>query len=451
METALVLFNRDLRVHDHPALSAAGGAERIVPLFVLDRALLGSRYAVPNRLAFMVDSLRDLDGALKARGGRLFVREGDPVGEAMSLARETGAGAIHVSADWSAYARRREERLASACSDAGISFLRHPGVTVVEPGEVTPTGGDHFRVFSPYHRAWTGSELRAKLGAPRRLTAPSRPATGRLPPLAALTGGEPSPELPPGGETAGRRRLRRFVRDGLGGYADRADDLAGDATSRLSPYLRWGCVSPLEALLEARAEGGAAFARQLCWRDFHHQVLAAYPRLPRRDYRPRGDRWSRSRRSLEAWREGRTGYPIVDAGMRQLAREGWMHNRARLIVASFLTKDLYIDWREGARHFWDLLVDGDIASNAGNWQWVAGTGNDTRPNRVFNPLRQAKRFDPEGDYVRRYVPELAGIDGPIVHEPWRIGPLERGSIDYPDPIVDHAEAAAELQARRKAG
>jgi deoxyribodipyrimidine photo-lyase len=277
------------------------------------------------------------------------------------------------------------------------------------------------------------------------------PGAGRIPSLGALTGGEPSPELPPGGETEGRKRLRRFLREGIGDYADRADDLAGDATSRLSPYLRWGCVSPLEALLEARDTAGGAFARQLCWRDFHHQVLAAYPRLPRRDYRPRGDRWSRSQRSLEAWRSGRTGYPIVDAGMRQLAREGWMHNRARLIVASFLTKDLYVDWREGARHFWDLLVDGDIANNAGNWQWVAGTGNDTRPNRVFNPLRQAKRFDPEGDYVRRYVPELAGIDGSVVHEPWRIGPLERGAIDYPDPIVDHVEAAAELQARRTAG
>ncbi|HKG35022.1 MAG TPA: deoxyribodipyrimidine photo-lyase [Solirubrobacterales bacterium] len=451
METALVLFNRDLRVHDNPALSAAARAARVVPLFVLDRTLLASRFAAPNRLAFMVDSLRDLDGALKARGGRLFVREGDPVREAVSLAREAGAGAIHVSADWSAYARRREEGLAAACSIAGIGFRRHPGVTIVEPGELTPADGDHFRVFSPYHRVWTAAELRAKLGAPRRLTAPRGPAAGRIPPLSSLAGGEPSPDLPPGGETEGRRRLRRFLRHGLGGYAERADDLAGEGTSRLSPYLRWGCVSPLEALREARSAGGDSFARQLCWRDFHHQVLAAYPRLPRRDYRHGGDRWSRSQRALEAWRAGRTGYPIVDAGMRQLAREGWMHNRARLIVASFLTKDLHLDWREGARHFWDLLVDGDIANNAGNWQWVAGTGNDTRPNRVFNPLRQAKRFDPDGDYVRRYVPELAGIDGAIVHEPWRIGPLERGSIDYPEPIVDHAEAAAEHHARRMAG
>ena len=192
--------------------------------------------------------------------------------------------------------------------------------------------------------------------------------------------------------------------------------------------------------------GGGPFVRQLCWRDFHHQVLAAFPALPRRDYRPRGDRWSRSRRALEAWREGLTGYPLVDAGMRQLAAEGFMHNRARMTVASFLTKDLYLDWRAGARHFWDLLADGEIANNAGNWQWVAGTGNDSRPNRVLNPLRQAERFDPDGEYVRRYLPELAAIDGKAVHRPWLLPERERR--DYPAPIVDHAEAAAAFQAHR---
>jgi deoxyribodipyrimidine photo-lyase len=452
VETALVLFNRDLRVHDHPALSAAARASRVLPLFVIDRRLLGSRFAAPNRIAFMLESLADLDGALKARGSRLFVRDGDPIAEAVSLARQAGAGEIHVSADWSAYARGREERLAAACREAGIDFRRHPGVTVVPPGEVTPADGDHFRVFTPYHRAWSAVELRPRLAAPRRLASPRGVAAGRLPSLSSLSDREPSPELPRGGEAQARKAMRRFLREGLQAYGDRGDDLAGDATSRLSPYLRWGCVSPLEVLTEARGRRGApAFARQLCWRDFHHQVLAANPQLPRRDYRHRGDRWSRSQRALDAWREGRTGYPIVDAGMRQLAQEGWMHNRARLIVASFLTKDLYLDWREGAWHFWDLLVDGDIANNAGNWQWVAGTGNDTRPNRVFNPLRQAQRFDPAGDYVRRYVPELAAIDGPIVHEPWRIGPLERAAIDYPEPVVEHADAAAEFQARRRRG
>ena len=242
--------------------------------------------------------------------------------------------------------------------------------------------------------------------------------------------------------------MHEFLRGAVRRYGKQHDDLPGDATSRLSPYLRFGCVSPLELALEASGRRGSAFARQLCWRDFHHQVLAAYPELPRRDYRHRGDNWSRSQLALEAWQQGMTGYPIVDAGMRQLAREGYMHNRARLITASFLTKDLYLDWRRGAWHFWDLLADGDVANNAGNWQWVAGTGNDTRPNRVFNPLRQAERFDPDGDYVRRYVPELAGIDGKAVHQPWKIGPLERQMIDYPEPIVDHADAAGQFKARR---
>jgi deoxyribodipyrimidine photo-lyase len=440
---ALVLFNRDLRVHDNPALSAAARERQVIPLFVFDEALLRSRFAAPNRLAFLLGALRDLDGSLRARGARLFLRDGDPVEEAIGLALDSGADQIHVSADWSAYARRREARLAGACERRGLAFRRHPGVTVLPPAAVTPEGGDHFRVFGPYHRAWRGAERRPKLGAPRRLAVPAGVRPGRLPSLGSLTQGKPSPTLPEGGETSGRRRMRTFLRDGLGAYEEGADDLAADATSRLSPYLRWGCLSPLDLLLEARGRhGGEAFARQLCWRDFHHQVLAANPQLPRRDYRHRGDRWSRSRRALDAWREGRTGYPIVDAGMRQLAREGYIPNRARLIVASFLTKDLHLDWRDGARHFWDLLVDGEIANNAGNWQWVAGTGNDTRPNRVFNPLRQARRFDREGDYVRRHVPELAGIDGPLVHTPWMIGPLERSSIDYPEPIVNHGEAAA---------
>jgi deoxyribodipyrimidine photo-lyase len=447
---AVLLLNRDLRLHDHPALSAAAEADRVVPLFVLDDAILGSRFAAPNRVAFMLDSLRDLDRSLRRRGGRLFVRRGDPVRESVAVAREAGAGAIHVSADWSAYARRRERRLAAACGDERIRFCAHPGVTVVPPGEVTPADGDHFRVFTPYHRAWLAAERRPVLGAPRKLPAPGGLASGRLPALDSLVGGAaPSADLAPGGETVGRKRMHAFLNDNVRGYDKLHDDLAGDATSRLSPYLRFGCISPLELTDEAEGRrGGAPFSRQLCWRDFHHQVLAAFPQLPRRDYRHRGDRWSRSRRALDAWKEGRTGYPIVDAGMRQLAEEGYMHNRARLITASFLTKDLYLDWREGARHYWDLLADGDIANNAGNWQWVAGTGNDTRPNRVFNPIRQAQRFDPEGDYVRRWVPELGGIDGRAVHEPWRIGPLERSAIDYPEPIVDHSEAASELKARR---
>ena len=450
MRSSLVLFNRDLRIQDHPALSAAAASGPVVPLFVFDDAILRSRFAAPNRLAFMLEALADLATSLDERGAGLVVRRGDVVAETIAAAQEAGAETIHVSADWSAYARRREERLRRAAEDAGIGFTTHPGVTVVEPGAVVPSGGgDHFRVFSPYHRAWSAADWRAAADVPTL-----RPAggveSGGLPALRDLTDAEPSGNLMAGGETEGRRRASDFLA-GVAEYDDSHDDLAGDQTSRLSPYLRFGCLSPLELATAARRrKGGGSFERQLCWRDFYHQVLAARPSLPRRDYKHRGDRWSRSRQLLEAWKEGRTGYPVVDAGMRQLRAEGWMHNRARLITGSFLTKDLYVDWREGAWHFWDHLIDGDIANNAGNWQWVAGTGHDARPHRVFNPTRQAERFDPEGDYVRRWVPELRAIDGRAVHEPWKLGPLERESLDYPEPIVDHAEAVAAFRARRAA-
>jgi deoxyribodipyrimidine photo-lyase len=445
--TALVLFNRDLRVHDHPALAAAARAERTVPLFVFDERLLGSRFAAPNRVAFLLEALADLDERLRQAGGRLFVRQGDPVREAIAVARECGATQVHVSADWSAYARAREERLARACAEERIEFVAHPGVTIVPPGAVTPASGDHFKVFTPYHRAWSGLPWRERATTPRRLAVPAKLRSERLPKLESLVRAAPSPGRLPGGESEGRKRMRAFLRGGVGAYEERHDDLPDDGTSRLSAYIRWGCVSPLELAREANARpGGGPFVRQLCWRDFHHQVLAATPSLPRRDYRPRRDRWSRSKRAFAAWREGKTGYPLVDAAMRQLAEEGFMHNRARMTVACFLCKDLYIDWRLGAWHFWGLLSDGEIANNAGNWQWVAGTGNDTRPNRVLNPVRQAERFDPEGRYVRRHLPELESVRGKAIFRPWQMEGF--GRLDYPRPIVDHDEAAAAFKAHR---
>ena len=450
MKAAVLLFNRDMRVHDNPALAAASGSEKVIPLFVLDDAILSSRFAAPNRLAFLIDSLRDLDGSLRDRGARLFIRRGDPVKEAIAVAKDAGAEVIHFSDDYSSFARDRERRLREACQRERIEALGHPGVTVVPPGDLVPSGGDHFRVFTPYWRRWSAAGLRDLAPAPRRLKAPAGLSAGRIPGLDSLLNGKrPSPDLDRGGETAGRARMHEFLREAVSRYESSNDDLAKPGTSRLSSYLRFGCVSPLELLRKAREQRrSAAYARQLCWRDFHHQVLAAYPSLPCRDYRHRGDSWSRSRRTLEAWREGQTGYPIVDAGMRQLAREGFMHNRARLITASFLTKDLYVDWRQGAWAFWDLLIDGEIANNAGNWQWVAGTGNDTRPHRIFNPLRQAERFDPNGDYVRRYVEELSEVPGKAVHQPWKLPAKLRSQLAYPAPIVDHADAVAEFRARR---
>ncbi|HEX6228993.1 MAG TPA: deoxyribodipyrimidine photo-lyase [Solirubrobacterales bacterium] len=451
MRAAVVLFTRDLRVLDQAALaSAAREAERVVPLFVLDEALLRGPCGAPNRLSFLLDSLRDLEGSLRQRGGRLVLRRGDPVEEALRAAAEAGAEAIHLGEDVSGYAARRLRRLRSGCERARIELRTLPGVTVVPPGAIVPQGGDHFRVFTPYWRQWREFPRGAPLKAPRRVRVPGGVRGERIPDLRELTTAPPSPDLLEGGETAARRRLERWLRGGLTGYEEGHDVLAAAATSRLSADLHFGCLSPAAVL--ARSEGrpgGEPFARQLCWRDFHHQVLAARPDLPHRDYRPRGDRWRRDRNLAEAWREGLTGYPIVDAGMRQLARKGFMHNRARLIVASFLSKTLYLDWRLGAEHFARLLVDADLANNCGNWQWVAGTGNDTRPNRVLNPLRQAHRFDPAGEYVRRYLPELSGVKGGAVHEPWRLEPAERRRLDYPEPVVDHESAAAEFRRFRE--
>ena len=452
MAPTLVLFTRDLRIHDHPALAgAASRSDGVVPLFVLDERILAGAFAAPNRLAFLLDALRDLGSSLAELGSPLVIRRGDVAVETARLARACGADAVFMTADVSRYAAERGRRVAAACAEAGAELRCFPGVTVVPPGELRPDGEDHYRVFTPYWRRWRSAELRPVRPAPRRLSPPARTVLGSLPAADELIGGAVSPGLPPGGETEGRRRLNRWARSSLEAYGERHDLLAEDGTSRLSAYLHFGCLSPREVLHRLDGRPGAEpFLRQLCWRDFYHQLLAANPSLPRDDYRPRGDDWNDDEDALAAWRAGQTGLPIVDAGMRQLAAEGWMHNRARLLTASFLTKDLYVDWRHGAQHFFDLLVDGDLANNAGNWQWVAGTGTDTRPNRVFNPLAQAKRFDPHGDYVRRYVPELASVESPLVHEPWRLDGRRRATLDYPVPIVELRGAAERFRQLRLA-
>ncbi|MFC9394234.1 cryptochrome/photolyase family protein [Streptomyces sp. NPDC057027] len=456
MTVSVVLYTSDLRVHDHPPLRAAlEGAQEVVPLFVRDPAVDRAGFAAPNRLAFLADCLADLDRALTDRGGRLVVREGDTVSEVRTLVRETEADEVHMAAGVTAFAREREARLRKALEDDGCRLYVHDGVvTIVPPGAVLPHGSDHFAVFTPYFRRWTAEPLRTPLSAPTSLHVPSDVRSERIRPRSAVA--DVSPALAAGGESEGRKLLGSWLAQHLDTYQDRHDDLAGDVTSRLSPYLHFGAVSATEAVHRAGRRGGEgadAFVRQLCWRDFHHQVLAARPEAAAADYRPRQDRWRQgtdAEADLAAWREGRTGYPVVDAAMRQLVHEGWMHNRGRLITASFLVKTLYIDWREGARHFLSLLVDGDVANNQLNWQWVAGTGTDTRPQRVLNPVRQGKRYDPDGSYVRRWVPELADLDGPVVHEPWRLTGLDRASVDYPDPLVELPEALERFRQARSA-
>ena len=408
--SVVVLFTRDLRLHDHPALSAAvERAERVVPLFVLDDDILSS-FGVPNRVAFLQDSLDDLDRGLRERGAALVVRRGDVLAETVRVAQDTGADAVFLGEDVSAYAQERERRLRAALAGARIELEVFPGVTVIPPGDLAPAGSDHYRVFTPYWRRWREHPRRDVLPAPERIELPDGV---ELRVAADLERGTPAPELPPGGETAGRRRLERWLDDGLARYGELADDLAANATSRLSPYLHFGCVSAGEVVANAlEQEGSEPFVRQLCWRDFNHQLLAAQPRISTEDLRPRAAGWRDDDEGFAAWCEGRTGFPLVDAGMRQLLREGFMHNRARLVVGSFLTKHLGIDWRRGADHFFAQLVDGDVANNTANWQWVAGTGTDSRPNRRLSPQRQAERFDSDGVYVRRYVPEHETPDYP---------------------------------------
>jgi deoxyribodipyrimidine photo-lyase len=431
---AVVLFTRDLRVHDHEGLhEAAREHDCVVPLFVLDDRLLDPRAA--NRLSFLLDSIADLRHSLQRHGSDLVVRRGDPVAETLRMAQLAEATTVFISADCSSYAQSRQSRLSGECARAGVELRIVDTTSIVPPGEVVPEGRDHYRVFTPYWRRWRHAPPRSVQGAPRRLPPLGGAEPGKLPSLLDLTRIPASPELVGGGETAARRRLGAWLLEGLDRYHEDRDQLAPGATSGLSPYLHLGCISPVEVMARARQHGDAdAFVRQLCWRDFFGQLLAANPQMQREDIRPRGDRWREDGEALVAWREAHTGYPIIDAAMRQLASEGWMPNRARLIVASFLTKTLSLDWRLGANVFSELLVDGDVASNVGNWQWVAGTGTDTRPNRALNPVRQAKRFDPEGHYVRHYVPELEALKGPGVHEPWKAkSALAR---DYPARIVD---------------
>ncbi|HYQ62809.1 deoxyribodipyrimidine photo-lyase [Actinophytocola sp.] len=425
MTTTVAVFTRDLRVRDNPMLAAAvRGAEHVVPLFVRDRAVTAFS---PRRTRFLDEALSDLDSSLRERGGRLVTREGDPVAEACRVAAEVSATRVHIAGDSSRYARRREQALEDALT---CELVVHDDVhTVVPPGAITPSGRDHFAVFGAYHRQWVDYDRRAPASTPKRIALP-RVEAGDVPPAQG------------GGETAARRRMTSWLATAAESYVDQHDMMAVDGTSKLSQYLHLGCLSAAE--LARRAERAPEFVRQLAWRDFHHQVLAARPAVAHEDYRPRGDRWLDDDHALDAWKTGETGIPVVDAGMRQLLAEGWMHNRARMVVASFLTKTLYLDWRAGAAHFYTHLLDGDLANNQLNWQWVAGTGTDTRPNRVLNPLRQAERFDPNGEYVRRYVPELSSVTD--VRRPWTLPAKARNG--YPVPIVDLAEGRARFLAAR---
>ena len=453
--SALLWLRRDLRVHDHPALSAAlAAAEHVVPVFCFDPRILGGRHASGPRTQFLLECLADLDRSLRERGGALVVRRGPPERELAALAEEVGAGEVHFSFDTTAYARRRGERVHAALGAAGLAVHGHPGVNVVEDARAERTGaGKPYTVFTPFYKSCLKAPHREVLPAPERVCLPDGLEPGVLPSLEDLGLSERVPDAIPGGESEARRRLAAFVEGPIAGYGSGQDRMGADRTSRLSPYLHFGCLSPREVLEHASGKGlgPERFRRQLYWADFYNHVIFHFPENAREEFqeRFRGTlEWPGSDGHFRAWSEGRTGYPLVDAGMRQLAAEGWMHNRARLVVGSFLIKDLGVDWRRGEAHFMRLLIDGDEAVNNGNWQWIASTGTDPAPffRRLYNPTRQMETHDPKGVYVRRYVPELREVPDEHVREPWSMPPEVQEAAgcvigrDYPEPIVDHAEA-----------
>ena len=433
--TSLLWFRRDLRLRDHPALHAAAADGPVTALFVLDPALL--KPSGPARTAFLYRTLRALDDDLRRYGGRLVVRRGSPPSAVVKVAREIGASAVHVTADCGPYGRRRDDAVEQALGD--VAFVRTGSPYAVTPGRVVKSDGSPFKVYTPFYRAWRehgwptpASTIAGRVSWTADVDGIDIPNDPRLP--AALT-------LPDAGEEAARRAWNTYRRTALRDYADVRDRPDLDRTSHLSVYLKWGCIHP-RTLLAELGPHDETFRRELAWREFYASVLFHWPESAREYFQPAlaGLPYAQPGAAFDAWRDGRTGYPIVDAGMRQLADTGWMHNRVRMIVASFLVKDLHIEWTHGARHFMKHLVDADLASNQHGWQWTAGTGTDPSPFfRIFNPVTQGRKFDPDGDYVRRWVPELRGVDGSAVHEPWL---LPDRPADYPEPIVDHATERA---------
>jgi deoxyribodipyrimidine photo-lyase len=433
----------------------------IVPLFVIDPRLLTGRFGSPNRTWFLARSLDALSEQLAGLGGSLVIRRGDPAAIVPEIAGDIGAEAVAVSRDYTPFGRARDRAVAGALDAAGIAFRQKRGVLIHEPEDVLTGERGAFRVFSPFHRAWDRLPMRDVLPSPETIASwddlhSDLHALDEL--RAVKPTADPEHLLEPG-EPAARERLACWIEagpeHGPAAYASTRDHLAdARATSRLSQDLRFGLLSPVEVAQAVRTrhadtDGQRRFLTELAWRDFYAHGLWHDPRVAREPFMARyaGLRWPGTDADAEAWREGRTGYPIVDAAMRQLAATGFMPNRARMIVASFLTKDLLVDWRVGEAHFMRHLVDGDPASNLGGWQWAASVGTDAQPYfRVFNAVTQGRRFDPEGLYVRHWLPELARVPVDRVHEPWTMPPAEmapagcRIGHDYPAPIVDHADA-----------
>jgi deoxyribodipyrimidine photo-lyase len=448
MPTSVMWFRRDLRLGDNPALLEALADGPTLPLFVLDPALWGP--AGPSRRAYLGASLRALDGQLRQRKTQLAVVRGDPVRRVVLAAKQVGAERVHLAADFGPYGLRRDREVEEALADVGIELVHTGSPYAVAPGRVTSGSGDPYKVFTPFSKAWLDHGWRGPVDPPDGASWLELDEGTTSIPDPQLPGGLGLPEA---GEAAARRRWEEFL-NRVDAYDEDRDKPGVDGTSHMSVHLKWGEIHPrtmLAALARKRSAGAANYRKELAWREFYADVLFHLPQTAREYLRPEFARmaYDRPGAQLEAWQDGRTGFPVVDAGMRQLRATGWMHNRVRMIVASFLVKDLHLEWQHGARHFMHWLVDGDLASNQHGWQWTAGCGTDAAPYfRVFNPTTQSKKFDPDGRYVRQWVEELRDPDQvPDPHDP---DPDTRRLVDYPAPVVDHRQERQEALDRWEA-
>ncbi|MGZ5367952.1 cryptochrome/photolyase family protein [Aeromicrobium sp.] len=443
MAKTVMWFRRDLRLSDNPALldAVAAGGDGVVPLFVLDDQLF-DKSGTP-RQAYLGASL----SALAEQIGDLHVVHGKASDEVVRVARAVGADSVHIAADFTPYGSQRDEDVEKALDEHDIALLRTGSYYAVAPGRIRKGDNSPYRVYTPYFKAWLEHGWRPpadRVGEAAWIFPDGRthPIPDQAPP--------PGMTVPAAGERAARRRWADYIDADLADYDDVRDLPGVDRTSRMSVHLKWGEIHPrtmLADLADHPGKGADAYRREIAFREFYADVLFHRPDTVDGYYNKSFEamRYDDPGAVLEAWKNGRTGFPIVDAGMRQLLAEGWMHNRVRMIVASFLVKDLHVEWQHGARHFLDKLVDADIASNQHGWQWVAGCGTDASPYfRIFNPTTQGKKFDAAGDYIRRYVPELAGLDARNIHEPWLLDNPPEG---YPPPLVDHAVERLESLSR----
>ena len=432
-------FRRDLRLSDNPALQAAiSSSDEIVPVFILDQKLISATGT--KRLAYLAESLRALD---KSLNNNLHVMVGDQVEVLTELINRYQASEVHISEEFEPYGVKRDDRVIAA----GIKLIKTGSPYAISPGRVRkPSDGTPYRVYTPFYKAWCAHGWRGPVSAPKEIKCATPTASDRNFPEWQAPAGT---QIFVAGEAAAHKRWKFFKENGLSNYDEARNNAGIDGTSKLSAHLKWGEIHPRTLLAElGESKAHDVFRKEIAWREFYADVLFHNPGTDKDYYAPRfaNMRYDKPGEKFKAWCEGRTGYPFVDAAMRQIVKEGWMHNRTRMVVASFLVKDLHLEWQLGADFFMEHLVDFDVASNAHGWQWTAGSGTDASPYyRVFNPIEQGKRFDTNGDYIRKYVPELAHLSADQIHEPWDF--LDGYSHNYPTRIVDHATERLESLAR----